>query len=65
MTTAAQDFLRWATEKSADLKSAVEVTGAFARVSPRDPVRYDFCLTRLGINPACRDDDLACLFGGA
>ncbi len=40
--------------KQADLKTAVEVTHGFAALSPRDPVRYDFALTRLGINPACR-----------
>ena len=47
--------------KQADLKTAVEVTRGFARCNPRDPVRYDFSLTRLGINPACRDDDVLCL----
>jgi len=43
--------------RQANLKTAMEITQAFARHSPRDPVRYDFCLTRLGINPACRDED--------
>ena len=38
--------------KSADLKTAVEITQAFQAICPEDPVRYDFCLTRLGI----RDD---------
>jgi len=37
--------------RQANLATAVEITRAFARHSPRDPVRYDFCLTRLGINP--------------
>jgi hypothetical protein len=41
----------------------MEVTRAFALISPGDPVRYDFSLTRMGINPACRDADLACLPG--
>jgi len=40
--------------KQADMKTAVEITRRFAEVSPGDPVRYDFSLTRLGINPACR-----------
>ena len=35
--------------KAADLKTALEVTGGFARIIPEDPVRYDFCLTRFGI----------------
>jgi len=38
--------------KSADMRTALEVTAAFRRISPADPVRYDFALTRLGI----RDD---------
>lgn len=38
--------------KNADLKTALEITRAFQVVCPEDPVRYDFCLTRLGI----RDD---------
>jgi uncharacterized protein (TIGR02757 family) len=37
--------------RQANLATAVEITKAFARHCPRDPVRYDFCLTRLGINP--------------
>jgi len=52
------------TRRQADLKTALEITSGFARVSPRDPVRYDFCLTRLGINPACRDTDIQCLLKG-
>lgn len=36
----------------ADLKTAVEITRAFAKISPADPVKYDFSLTRLGIIPA-------------
>ena len=32
--------------KSADLKAALEMTVAFRSVSPDDPVRYDFALTR-------------------
>ena len=32
--------------KSADLKAALEMTAAFRAISPDDPVRYDFALTR-------------------
>jgi uncharacterized protein (TIGR02757 family) len=53
--------LRLTDRKQADLKTAMEITRGFAEYSPRDPVRYDFSLTRLGINPACRDDDVLCL----
>jgi len=35
--------------RSADLKTAREITDGFRRISPRDPVKYDFALTRLGI----------------
>lgn len=35
--------------KQADLRAALEITAAFAEIAPDDPVRYDFCLTRLGI----------------
>ncbi len=37
------------TRKAADMRTVVEVTEAFRRVAPKDPVRYDFALTRLGI----------------
>lgn len=37
--------------RSADLRTALQITDGFRRISPDDPVRYDFCLTRLGINP--------------
>jgi uncharacterized protein (TIGR02757 family) len=35
--------------RSADMKAALEITRAFGRISPADPVRYDFALTRQGI----------------
>jgi len=35
--------------KAADMRTVVEVTEAFRKVAPDDPVRYDFALTRLGI----------------
>ena len=37
--------------KSADLRAACEITAAFRKLRPDDPVRYDFALTRLGILP--------------
>ncbi len=43
--------------KSADMKAAMEITAAFRNINPRDPVRYDFALTRLGINPRADMDD--------
>jgi uncharacterized protein (TIGR02757 family) len=44
--------------RQADLAAAIEITRGFARVSKSDPVRYDFCLTRLGIRPECRSKPL-------
>lgn len=38
------------TRKQADMRCAVEITAQFASICPEDPVRYDFALTRLGMN---------------
>jgi len=35
--------------KQTDMRTALEVTTAFRRIAPDDPVRYDFALTRFGI----------------
>jgi len=35
--------------RQADMRTALEITHAFRRIAPDDPVRYDFALTRLGI----------------
>ena len=35
--------------KQADMKTAIEITDAFKKIVPDDPVKYDFSLTRLGI----------------
>ncbi|MBD3179873.1 MAG: TIGR02757 family protein [Candidatus Latescibacteria bacterium] len=32
-----------------DMKTALEITASFREISPEDPVKYDFALTRLGI----------------
>ena len=37
------------TRKAADMRTALEVTRAFKVLSPKDPVKYDFALTRGGI----------------
>lgn len=42
--------LGFTARKQADLRCAMEVTGSFASICPEDPVRYDFALTRLGMN---------------
>jgi uncharacterized protein (TIGR02757 family) len=35
--------------KSADMKTALEITGFFRSINPKDPIKYDFALTRPGI----------------
>ncbi len=35
--------------KQGDIRTAIEITDAFKKISPSDPVKYDFSLTRLGI----------------
>jgi len=47
--------LKLTRRKAADLRTAMEITKAFRRVSPDDPVKYDFALSRLGIR---RDADM-------
>jgi uncharacterized protein (TIGR02757 family) len=42
------------TRRAADLKTVREITEAFRRISPEDPVKYDFALTRLSMR---RDED--------
>jgi uncharacterized protein (TIGR02757 family) len=44
--------LKLTERKQADMKTALEITDKFKTISPNDPVKYDFSLTRLGI----RDD---------
>ncbi|MCD6328648.1 TIGR02757 family protein [bacterium] len=49
--------LGFTNRRNADMQCALEITNAFKRFAPFDPVRYDFALTRLGIR---RDADLEC-----
>ena len=41
--------LGFTTRRQADMRTALEITAAFRKIAPNDPVRYDFSLTRLGI----------------
>jgi uncharacterized protein (TIGR02757 family) len=45
--------------RAADLRAAREVTAAFSKISPDDPVRYDFALTRLGMLRNGTEEDRA------
>jgi uncharacterized protein (TIGR02757 family) len=42
--------------KGNGIKAAMELTESFRRLNPEDPVKYDFALTRPGINPRLRAD---------
>ena len=39
----------WTARRSADLRTAQEVTAVLGAISPGDPLRYDFAVTRPGI----------------
>ncbi|HDS29524.1 MAG TPA: TIGR02757 family protein [Firmicutes bacterium] len=39
--------------KQADFRAALDLTNMFKTITPDDPVRYDFALTRLGIRDDC------------
>jgi len=39
--------------KTAGKSTAIEITKAFAKISPDDPVKYDFALSRIGIVENC------------
>jgi uncharacterized protein (TIGR02757 family) len=52
--------------RSADWKTALEVTAGFRARAPEDPARYDFALTRLGIRAELRlEEALAPMWCGA
>lgn len=44
--------------RSADGRTAVEITDGFAAICPTDPIRYDFALTRFGIRNELSVDEL-------
>jgi uncharacterized protein (TIGR02757 family) len=39
--------------KTVTLAAAIEITESFKKISPADPVKYDFCLSRIGIVENC------------
>lgn len=47
--------MRLTRRKQANLAAALEVTAAFRKMNPDDPLKYDFALTRLGIRA---DEDM-------
>lgn len=51
-------ILKFTQRKSADMKTAIEITDALKTYDPLDPIRFDFSLTRLGIHPDLNYDEL-------
>jgi uncharacterized protein (TIGR02757 family) len=43
-------LLELTSRKQADMKTAIEITESFKKIEREDPVKYDFALTRAGIN---------------
>ena len=41
--------MRLTHRKQPDAEAAKRITASFARICPSDPLRYDFCITRLGM----------------
>jgi uncharacterized protein (TIGR02757 family) len=50
--------------KQADLKTVLEITRSFAALTPEDPARYDFALSRFGIRKGLTVSDLSALYIG-
>jgi len=46
-------LLGFTARKQADWKMAGEITAALRKISPEDPVRYDFSICHLGISEGC------------
>ncbi len=44
-------MINFTSRRTADLKTAIEITQNFKNINPDDPVKYDFVLTRFGIHP--------------
>jgi uncharacterized protein (TIGR02757 family) len=51
-------ILKFTRRKAQDIKTALEITRGFKTISPQDPVKYDFCLTRFGIRKDLSMDHL-------
>ena len=51
-------LLGFTKRKQANMKTALEITNGFKKISPDDPTRYDFALTRFGIRDDMTIDEL-------
>lgn len=52
-------ILGFTKRKSADLKTAAEITEGFREICPEDPVKYDFVLTRFGIRAGLNVNEIS------
>ena len=50
-------LLGFTARKQADWKMACEITAALRKLSPEDPVKYDFSICHLGISEGCSGKD--------
>jgi hypothetical protein len=48
-------ILGFTSRKQSDLKTVLEVTKSLKKIDKDDPIRYDFALTRIGINKIKED----------
>ena len=53
----AAKILGFTEKKAPNYKTALEITSHFAEISPADPIKYDFALTRFGIRDDMTFDD--------
>jgi uncharacterized protein (TIGR02757 family) len=60
MTRVCFERLGFIPSAAANLRNAIAATAAFRLYSPDDPVKYDFALTRPGIDPAPGDERFNC-----
>ncbi len=54
----AGNILGFTKRKSLDMKTAIEITKGFMAIEKDDPIKYDFCLTRFGIQRDLNMEDL-------
>jgi uncharacterized protein (TIGR02757 family) len=60
MARVCSERLGFLPEPAANLKAALRATEGFRLYAPEDPVKYDFALTRPGIDPEPGDERFAC-----
>jgi len=51
-------LLGFTNRKQMDMRTALEITSGFQKIIPKDPVKYDFALTRFGIRYDLNFDDI-------